>query len=461
VACCTSNDTTDAARPVDAADSGGQPDAPSIDASMDAHVRPRETGPDSPDAVFIDAPFDPVEWEPIPDLPAECGLRRAVDPDTVLGPWTFDSCDGSYAACRRLTGSSFAGRTGWRMFVSSVLGSRAVAGTVRELREHGEVYSVITDVFVITRSGHIEVLTRSVLPVGLRGGCRVFGTALHGDTTAIYMADLTSADRDLNGARYPLFEVDASGTFVRRALMTHETISGNSPMDMAYSGELTAVRMNASNRILTIQNDGSFHFTEPAAPFDSVRVHSLPSVVGEDWLAVGIISGAAAGLFMSHMGEPSVRVRDVDAVGEVVADEADIVWLEGTALTEGIRLYDAALWRAPWRPGPIDPATAHVVRSVEDLAQLPGQPIGLGTASLPLVLGDGLVATPNQLRTTCHVIRLSDGAMATIDPPGFDCQGVDAVSAEEVAITIIEEGDTAFTTYQVWFIPVTSLTFEP
>jgi hypothetical protein len=207
--------------------------------------------------------------------------------------------------------------------------------------------------------------------------------------------------------------------------------------------------------------DSVYFFTAPTAPFDATRIHSTPSVVGEHWVATGLMSASASGLFMSRLGEASVRIRDADAVGEVVANETDIVWLEGSRLTEGIRLDGTTLWRAPWRPGPTDPGEARIVRPIEDVARIFRDVRDPGNAFLRMVLGGGYVAMRDGLGEACYVIRLSDGHMARFEPPGYTCSSARHIDEREFAVVVADEGDLSFRSAQLWFVPLTSLTFEP
>lgn len=316
----------------------------------------------------------------------------------------------------------------------------------------------VTNTAWLRRTGSTSHLVRSVYDYAPPGRCRLFGAAVASNSVAFF-EDLTLSDEEGRGARYPILRTDGPAwNFV--AALERDTIF-KFPQDLDFSDALMAIRLAPSNRMLTVLNDGTYFFTAPAPPFEATRIHSTPSVVGEHWVATGLMSASANGLFMSHLGEPSIRIRDVDAVGEVVADETDIVWLEGSRLTEGIRLDGSTLWRAPWRPGPIDPDGARIIRPIEDVARIYPDVLNPGSAFLEMRLGDGYVAMHDQMVTACHVIRLADGWMARFDPPGFTCTNVYHVDASEVAVGVIEEGDLSFGSLELWFVPLTSLTFAP
>jgi hypothetical protein len=51
--------------------------------------------------------------------------------------------------------------------------------------------------------------------------------------------------------------------------------------------------------------------------------------------------------------------------------------------------------------------------------------------------------------------------MARFDPLEFTCTNVYHVNSSEVAVGVIEEGDLSFRSLQLWFVPLSSLSFEP
>jgi len=272
--------------------------------------------------------------------------------------------------------------------------------------------------------------------------------------------DWRDADRTLRGARYLLYRLPfgVSSEFQYVTTMTHEGLSGSSPQDLSTSPDFIGIRLGLGNRIVAVQNDGSYGFAEPASPFDFVRQQMRPQVVGESILTNAPLSPTANGLFMSHLGAPSERIWPVDAVGEVVADADNIVWLQGRAVYETVQLEDAVLWRAPFREGAIVASEAHAVRDFYDVARRYGD--GRGGTELGMQLGGGYVATANGFSNRCWVVRLSDGQMASVDVgTGYVCNSAIYVNATEVGVAVNRAGDMT-RTYELWMVPHDALTFR-
>lgn len=452
VCCCSGPD-----QPAD----GGLDAEPAGDSGSDALSRDSGGDARGPDAVVIDAreglpdaPFDDALWERIPGLAAECNIRVARDPAAVLGEWRFGACGDAVAGCLAVRRSGFSRDLPDQIHIVDV--SEGRFGVTLSERIAGGRH---TDYLQFTREGAPEIFLRNVYPSGPRTNCNFTDADVEASHSFLYFTDMRMSDSDLNGAAFPILAF-RDGAWSLHATLEYDVLR-NAPQNAASSDVLIANLVAPSNRMLTVLNDGTYFFTAPAPPFEATRIHSTPSVVGENWVATGLMGSTANGLFMSHRGEPSIRIRDVDAVGEVVANETDIVWLEGSRLTEGIRLDGTTLWRAPWRPGPIDPDEARIVRPIEDVARIYPDVLNPGSAFLEMQLGGGYVAMHDQMVTGCHVIRLADGHMARFDPLEFTCTNVYHVNSSEVAVGVIEEGDLSFRSFQLWFVPLSSLSFEP
>ncbi len=451
VCCCSGPD-----QPVD----GGLDASATADSESDALSL--DTGRDArrPDAVvdaregLPDAPFDEAVWGRIPGLAADCNIRVARDPMRVLGEWDLEPCTDAVAGCLAVRRTSFSRDLPEQLHIVDVAEGRFGVTLSERIGEGRE-----TDYLQFTRAGAPELLLRSVFPTAPRNNCNFSDADVERTGSFVYVDDTRMSDSDLDGATFPIFSF-RDGVWSLHATLEYDVLR-NSPQNTASSDVLIANRVAPSNRMLTVLNDGTYFFTAPAPPFDGTRIHSTPSVVGEHWVATGLMSASANGLFMSHLGEPSVRIRNVDAVGEVVADETVIVWLEGSRLSEGIRLDGTTLWRAPWRPGPIDPGEARVVRPIEDVVRIFPDLLNPGTAFPRMKVGGGYVLIRDGLATACYVVRLADGYMARFDPPGYTCSSVYSVSVDEMAVGMIEEGDLSFRSAQLWFVPISSLSFEP
>jgi hypothetical protein len=453
VACCCSGPD----QPVD----GGLDASGPTDSGSDALSRDSGRDARGPDAVVVDAreglpdaPFDDAVWEHIPGLAADCNVRVARDPAASLGEWRFEPCGDALEGCHAVRRTSFSSELPQQLQVVDVSAGR-FGVTLSERVGDGRH----TDYLQFTRAGAPEIFLRNIFPTDPLANCNFADADVEASHAFLYFTDTRTSDSDLNGAEFPLLSF-RDGVWSLHATLQYDLL-GNWPQNSASSDVLIANLVAPSNRMLTVLNDGRYFFTAPAPPFDRTRIHAAPSVVGEHWVATGLMGSTANGLFMSHLGEPSIRIRDVDAVGEVVADETDIVWLEGSRLTEGIRLDGTTLWRAPWRPGPIDPDEARIVRPIEDVAKIFRDALNPGSAFLEMQLGGGYVAMHDQMVTACYIIRLADGLMARFDPPGFTCTNVYHVDASEVAVGVIEEGDLSFRSLELWFVPLAALTFEP
>jgi hypothetical protein len=375
VCCCSGPD-----QPAD----GGLDAEPAGDSGSDALSRDSGGDARGPDAVVIDAreglpdaPFDDALWERIPGLAAECNIRVARDPAAVLGEWRFGACGDAVAGCLAVRRSGFSRDLPDQIHIVDV--SEGRFGVTLSERIAGGRH---TDYLQFTREGAPEIFLRNVYPSGPRTNCNFTDADVEASHSFLYFTDMRMSDSDLNGAAFPILAF-RDGAWSLHATLEYDVLR-NAPQNAASSDVLIANLVAPSNRMLTVLNDGTYFFTAPAPPFEATRIHSTPSVVGENWVATGLMGSTANGLFMSHRGEPSIRIRDVDAVGEVVANETDIVWLEGSRLTEGIRLDGTTLWRAPWRPGPIDPDEARIVRPIEDVARIYPDVLNLSSGSARL-----------------------------------------------------------------------------